>query len=203
MSFFQNTCKPKGFGGKLMVTTMNWGHTPLATWGFSHIAPSEDAVSLDIGCGGGKNISHLLKLSPKGKVSGIDYSEVSVEKSRSYNKGAIREGRCEVVQGDVMQLPYAEESFDYVTAFETVYFWPDLSVAFEQVRKVLKKGGTFLITNECITGNQSAEKWTEVIEGMRLYSAEDLAKYLSEAGFTEIQSDRSEKDWICLTAKKA
>lgn len=202
MSFFQNTCKPKGFGGKLMVTTMNWGHTPLAKWGFSHIAPNEDAMALDIGCGGGKNISKLLKCCPKGKVDGIDYSEVSVEKSRSYNRGAIQDGRCEVRQGDVMQLPYAEESFDLVTAFETVYFWPDLREAFAQVRKVLKKGGTFLITNECIAGDTSAEKWTEVIEGMHLYSAKELAKLLAEAGFVDITSDSSPKGWICLTARK-
>lgn len=202
MSFFQNTCKPKGFGGKLMVMTMNWGHTPLAKWGFSHIAPAENAAVLDIGCGGGKNLSQLLQLCPKGKVSGIDYSEVSVEKSRSYNRKAIHAGRCEVRQGDVMQLPYAEESFDCVTAFETVYFWPDLPQAFVQVRKVLKKGGTFLITNECIAGNQSAEKWTEVIEGMHLYSAKELEKLLSEAEFVDIKSDNSPKGWICLTARK-
>ncbi|MCD8132983.1 MAG: hypothetical protein LUE19_03905 [Clostridiales bacterium] len=26
MGFFQNTCKPEGFGGKIMVTTMNGGY---------------------------------------------------------------------------------------------------------------------------------------------------------------------------------
>ncbi len=30
MSFFENTRKPTGFGGELMVNLMNWGHTPLA-----------------------------------------------------------------------------------------------------------------------------------------------------------------------------
>ncbi|MEI3085271.1 MAG: hypothetical protein V8S87_04310 [Oscillospiraceae bacterium] len=33
MSFFENTRKPAGLGGKLMVTMMNIGHRALAGWG--------------------------------------------------------------------------------------------------------------------------------------------------------------------------
>ena len=32
MSFFQNTCKPKGIGGKIMVHMMNTGHSSMAEW---------------------------------------------------------------------------------------------------------------------------------------------------------------------------
>ena len=41
MSFFENTRKPVGLGGKLMVAMMNLGHTPVATWGleFLHLSP--------------------------------------------------------------------------------------------------------------------------------------------------------------------
>lgn len=35
MSFFENTRKPAGFGGKLMVVMMNLGHSPVARWGFT------------------------------------------------------------------------------------------------------------------------------------------------------------------------
>lgn len=34
MSFFENTRKPVGLGGKLMVAMMNLGHGPVARWGF-------------------------------------------------------------------------------------------------------------------------------------------------------------------------
>ena len=33
MSFFENTRKPVGLGGKLMVAMMNLGHSPVARWG--------------------------------------------------------------------------------------------------------------------------------------------------------------------------
>lgn len=34
MSFFENTRKPVGLGGKLMVAMMNLGHSPVARWDF-------------------------------------------------------------------------------------------------------------------------------------------------------------------------
>ena len=34
MGFFENTRKPQGFGGKLMVKMMNSGHSKLAQWRF-------------------------------------------------------------------------------------------------------------------------------------------------------------------------
>ena len=43
MSFFQNTCKPSGLGGRLMVKMMNSGHAKLADWGFSQIQAKADA----------------------------------------------------------------------------------------------------------------------------------------------------------------
>ena len=39
-------------------------------------------------------------------------------------------------------------SFDVVTAFETIYFWPDIEHCFNEVKKVLKPGGQFVIVNE-------------------------------------------------------
>ena len=86
MSFFQNTCKPEGIGGKIMVNMMNAGHSSMAEWGFTHIEIRNDYRCLDIGCGGGANVKKLLVKTPYGKVIGIDYSEVSVIKSSKINK---------------------------------------------------------------------------------------------------------------------
>ena len=61
MSFFDNTRKPTGLGGKLMVVMMNIGHRALADWGFRSVSVPADAAVLDCGCGGGANIAKLLK----------------------------------------------------------------------------------------------------------------------------------------------
>ena len=143
MSFFENTRKPVGLGGKIMVAMMNIGHSVMAAWGLHFLQLAPDAIVLDCGCGGGANIKTLLKRCPKGKVQGIDYSAVSVEKTRKVNAGAIAAGRCAVQQASVAELPFEAEQFDVVTAFETVYFWPELAQNFREVYRVLKPGGTF------------------------------------------------------------
>ena len=79
MSFFENTRKPVGFGGKIMVAMMNLGHSPVAWWGLRFLNVAPDARVLDCGCGGGANIRRLLKKCPQGIVKGIDYSSVSVD----------------------------------------------------------------------------------------------------------------------------
>ena len=143
MSFFENTRNPVGLGGKIMVALMNLGHSPVARWGLRFLELTPDAKVLDCGCGGGANIKRLLKLCPKGTVRGIDYSPVSVEKSKKVNKAAVARGRCDVLCASVAELPFESEQFDLVTAFETVYFWPDLPRCFCEVGRVLKPGGTF------------------------------------------------------------
>ena len=132
MSFFENTRKPVGFGGKIMVAMMNLGHSPVARWGLRFLELTLDAKVLDCGCGGGANIKRLLKKCPEGIVKGIDYSPVSVEKSKKVNEAAITEGRCTVLQGSVADMIFADDWFDAVTAFETVYFWPDLPQCFRE-----------------------------------------------------------------------
>ena len=144
--FFSQTKKPEGFLGKMMVNGMNGAsHSALADWGFGFIKKEKAARSLDCGCGGGANVKRLLERSEK--ACGIDYSEVSVQKSRQTNAGAIRGGRCEIRHADVCSLPFENDSFDIVTAFETVYFWPDIVNSFAEVRRVLVPGGKFLIVN--------------------------------------------------------
>lgn len=202
MSFFQNTCRPQGIGGKIMVHMMNTGHSSMAEWGFAHIKIQSEDMCLDIGCGGGANIRKLLEKSPYGRVVGIDYSEISVEKSRKINKAGIESKRCEILQGDVMKLPFRDKTFDVITAFETIYFWPDISEAFKKVYKILKIGGTFMICNESNGENPKDEKWTKIIQGMKIYNSEQIEKSLENAGFRDVKVDKTKKGWICVVVKK-
>lgn len=201
MSFLENTRKPQGLGGKLMVSAMNLGHRALADWGFQFLPLAPDAKVLDCGCGGGANLAKLLKACPEGTVKGIDYSPVSVEKARKVNQQAIQQGRCTVLQGSVADMIFASSWFDAVTAFETVYFWPDLSASFREVYRVLKPSGTFLICNEC-GDPEKYSKWTEIIDGMTVYRDTELQAALEQAGFQHVQTHSNKMGWLCVTARK-
>lgn len=201
--FFNQTRKPEGFLGKVMLGTMNSGHAKMADWGMSHLPKIEVIKAVDLGCGAGRNAGELLKRFPQSHVTAVDYSELSVEKAVEYNRTAIQAGRCIVQQGDVSSLDLPAGSFDLATAFETIYFWPGLEKCFVGAVRVLKPGGTFLICNESDGTDATAKKFEKIIDGMRFYTAEEMETALKAAGFSEANSvHHPSKPWITVLARK-
>ena len=202
-SFFSQTRKPEGFLGKMMLGTMNSGHSKLADWGFAHLPAIAPERAVDLGCGGGRNAGEMLKKYPKAQVTAVDYSVLSVEKAKEYNKAMVAAGRCEVLQGDVSELQLPAESFDLATAFETIYFWPGLERCFAQVAKVLKPGGYFMICNESDGTDPTSLKFEKIIDGMKNYTVEEIGAALKAAGFSEVMSDHHpSKPWVTVLARK-
>lgn len=108
-----------------------------------------------------------------------------------------------MLEGNVANLPFEEGSFDLVTAFETIYFWPDIEHCFKEVKNVLKTGGRFVIINESDGNGTMDAKWESMIEGMHNYKPEEISLHLSNSGFrnTNILLNK-EKHWLMITAVK-
>ena len=202
-NYVSQTRKPEGFLGKIMLGGMNSGHAKMADWGLSHLPDIAPEKAIDLGCGGGRNAGELLKKYPKAHVTAMDYSALSVEKAKDYNKPMVAAGRCEVLQGDVSDIRLPAGTFDLATAFETVYFWPGLEKCFAQVAKVLKPGGYFMICNESDGTDPTSLKFEQIIDGMKNYTAEEIEAALKAAGFSEVKSNHHpSKPWITVLAKK-
>ena len=179
---------------------MNAGHDKLASWGLTHMEINPDATVLDIGCGGGRNISNLLKKASGGKVFGVDYSSESIKKSIQLNQEAVAQKKAEVIQASVSSLPFPDKTFDAATAFETIYFWPDLVHDFMEVQRILKPGGLFLICNEA-SKPKDFEKWSKWID-LRVYTQKELSDTLAQAGFEQILCHAHPNGrWLCITAR--
>lgn len=199
MGWTKNFGKPEGTVGKMILHGMNSGHTPISKWGLSHYEWKTETIALDIGCGGGMNVKRMLELCPQGKAAGIDISDESVKKSKQVNSEYIGK-RCDIKKGSADSIPYKDGKFDVVTAFETIYFWQDIPKSFEEVSRVLKPGGTFMVVCEmsepdCI--------WSRVVEGIKIYTPEQLKSFFEEAGFQDIKIELTKKVWVCVTGKKA
>ena len=186
MGFFDNMRKPQGKLGNIQLKSMNKEHTPVSLWGLKHLNIREDDVILDIGCGGGMNINRMSKTARK--VYGVDYSIESVKLSREVNRNFISEGKVEILEGNVQALPFEDNTFDIVTAFETVYFWPDIERSFGEVKRVLKPGGTFLIGMETNGSDSLVMRfWNRFID-MEMYTDDEISTFLSNNDFNEITS---------------
>ena len=201
--FVNQTRKPEGYLGKVMVNGMNSGHAKMADWGLSHLSKVNPENIVDIGCGGGRNAAELMMKYPSAKVTAIDYSEVSVDKAKEYNKEMIEAGRCVVKQGDVSALDIADGEYELATAFETIYFWPGLEKCFAEVARILKPGGIFMIVNESDGTDATSLKFEKIIEGMKCHTVEEITEALKKAGFSKVKADHhSKKAWITVLAKK-
>ena len=184
MGFFDNMRKPQGKLGNIQLKSMNKEHTPVSLWGLKHLNIKSDDVILDIGCGGGININRMAEKAKK--VYGVDYSIESVKLSREVNEKLIREGKVEIHEGNVKNLPFENDTFDIVTAFETVYFWPDIEKCFGEVKRVLKPGGTFLIGMESNGSDNLIMKFWKHFIDMELYTDEEITSFLQNNNFSEI-----------------
>ena len=116
MGIFSNMRKPKGKLGNIQLKSMNKEHTPLALWNLKPLDIKPDDIVLDVGCGGGININRMAEKAKK--VYGVDYSIESVKLSREVNRDLIGQGKVEVLEGDVQSLPFEDNTFDIITAFE-------------------------------------------------------------------------------------
>ena len=200
MGFFENMGNPQGKLGNFQLKSMNKEHTPVSLWGLKHLDIKPDDIILDIGCGGGMNVKRMAEKAKK--VYGVDYSIVSVELSSEVNEDLIKQGQVEIVEGNVKSLPFEDNTFDIVTAFETVYFWPSIEDSFRQVWRVLKPGGRFVIVNEA-DGEEKGIKWDKVVDGMHTYNSAELQEHLINAGFADIEIIHDPKRHrLCVIAHK-
>ena len=201
--FVNQTRKPEGLLGKLMLRTMNSGHALMADWGMSLLDIDEPHEIAELGCGGGRNIHELLKKYSSSKVTAIDYSPLSVERSRKYNRKMIESGRCTVEQGDVSKLELEAGKFDLATAFETIYFWPGLEKCFAEVARILKPGGYFMIVNESDGKDAPSLKFEKIIDGMKTYTPEIIEAALKSAGLSVVKSEHhGSMPWIMILSQK-
>jgi ubiquinone/menaquinone biosynthesis C-methylase UbiE len=98
---------------------------------------------LDAGCGTGI-FSVIFANNGAGKVTGIDISEGSLETARSL-KEKFGLHNAEFKKEDMLELPFADESFDIVWAWGTVHHTTDPLKAIDELIRVLKKGGSILL----------------------------------------------------------
>ncbi len=89
---------------------------------------------LDVGCGTGGNLEMLAKF---GAAEGVDVSDDALEFCKS--KGLT------VHKGLAESLPFADESFDVVTALDVIEHLDDDVVGLKEMNRVLKTGGKTLI----------------------------------------------------------
>ncbi|WP_295068230.1 class I SAM-dependent methyltransferase [Ruminococcus sp.] len=198
MSFTDNFGNPKGLLGRMMLTTMEKEHLPMAQWALKQIKIPDNGKVADIGCGGDYNIRRMLEMSSRAKFIGLDISDESVKKAEKVNKAEIGK-RVKITKGSAEKLPFKENSIDLITAFETVFFWKKPEKGFKEVHRTLVKDGCFAVINNY--GDPNVD-WEKKVPCMTRYTAERIADLLKKVGFSDISVNKKDNLFLVMGYKE-
>lgn len=137
-------------------------------------------IICDMGCGPGQAARYLFDRGAK--VCGVDLSPGMVERARRLNPD------LPFLEGDMLALSnIADNSYGGVAAFYSVIHVPRpaLNQALGELKRVLRPGGTLLLT--CHIGQEviRRDEWwgKEVSLDFIFFETEELKDHLKEVGF--------------------
>ncbi len=132
-----------------------------------------DLRVLDAGCGVGGNMRFLQRY---GAVLGIDYAPDALELSPTGVAPRL-------LRGSVLALPFADASFDLVTAFDVLYHRgvPDDAAALREFRRVLGPGGRLLLRLPAYEFLRS--KHDRAVHTRHRYTATEVRSLLQQNSF--------------------
>jgi ubiquinone/menaquinone biosynthesis C-methylase UbiE len=167
-----------------------------------HLNPQKEGSYLDIGCGSG-NYTHGVH-SLDINITGIDISEEMLTKAREKNN------RIDWVHGDAKKMPFSSYTFDGAICVLATHHIKDLTAAFQEAFRVIKKGNFVIFT---AFPEQMQQYWLrhyfpklmKKAQGI-MVNYEDIAELLSSVGFQDIKSDKyfvtnELEDWFLHAGK--
>jgi demethylmenaquinone methyltransferase/2-methoxy-6-polyprenyl-1,4-benzoquinol methylase len=107
------------------------------------LAPPRRGRILDLCCGTGDLVFHLLRVDPTLDVTGIDFCAPMLERARTRARTQAR-GTATFVEGDVMALPFEDDGFDGATMGFSLRNVVDVECVLREALRVLRPGARFV-----------------------------------------------------------
>jgi SAM-dependent methyltransferase len=146
---------------------------------------------LDVGCGSGSHLAHLLRLLPGASGLGIESEAAAAALARTTLASRGLSGRSRVLEGDARQvLEGLPDRFDLALLANVIYYLPDVERVplLRAVAERLDPGGTLMVVTTALTDSVLSREFDLLLraqEGeMGLPTVDDLCDQLRAAGLT-------------------
>lgn len=179
---------PRGIAGRVAgwVMAHRRSNQQRNRWAVSLLDVQPTDRVLEIGFGPGAAIAELAGRATRGRVYGIDHSQVMVRQASRRNAAAIRAHRVHLAHAAVDQLPSFDDPFDAILAVNTVGFWPDPVQRLHKLRRLLRPAGRIALASQPRCPGATRDTTAR--------AAEELHDLLTRAGFAQIRVETLDLD---------
>ena len=128
-------------------------------------------MALDLGCGTGQNLEHLQRYAT---ATGTDYFEEALKFCRE-------RGHTMLARADAVDLPFADSTFEIMTALDVIEHLDDDYLALKEMLRVMKPGGILIVSVPSYKFLWTY--WDDILGHRRRYTTAMLRDVAERAGF--------------------
>ena len=190
-----------GHGAAVLSAHSRRGAEDSAAYLLPHLNAGIDL--LDVGCGPATITADLADRVAPGRVVGLDAASGALEAARATLAKRDLPARVELIDGDIMSLPFDDGTFDVAHAHQVLQHLSNPVDALAEMRRVTRPGGIVAVRDAVY----SAMTWYPEPEGMKLWRSVYMATaranggepdaggrllaWAHRAGFTEVTASAS------------
>jgi len=155
---------------------------------------------LDVACGTGILTPILLEaVGENGAVTGVDFAPEMIKTASAKNFGA----NARFLVADVLDLPFADNSFDHIFCNGALPHFPDIADALREMKRVLKVGSRLVICHASSREeiNATHRRIGGQVANDLLPTAAELTVLLEENGFKDISCADTPDRFVFMARK--
>jgi len=145
---------------------------------------------LDVACGTGNFTRDFARaVGPDGLVVGFDASETMLRRAVDETNGTGLE-QVAYVRGDVIDMPFRQQSFDAVCCFAALNLFAEPMKALDSMTAMLTPGGRIAIFTSARTRSAPLRTFESVVRarsGIHMFERRELVDALEDRGYVEIR----------------
>lgn len=156
------------------------------------VAPDGTERALDVACGPA-TLARIFAPHVRW-IGGLDLTPAMLERARREAAERSLANFC-AIRGNVLQMPFRDDSFDIVVTSYSIHHLPDAAAALHEIARILKRGGKFGMLDMIVSEDAAAAKMCNEIEiardssHTRALPASEFERLLASVGLHIVQRE--------------
>ena len=185
----QNLANPQGEKGVEIGEMMNVTNIGMTLESIKILLIEDAEHILEIGHGNAGHLKSILNKAKDLTYTGIDISETMRKEAQNLNTEFKDQADFILYEG--RKLPFEDEVFDKIFTVNTVYFWENPVEFLNEIYRVLKNTGTFVLT---FAQRDFMEKLPFTKFNFKLYNNDEMEELISESRFKRMKISEKEEE---------